>query len=249
MKNLKNKRFTLIELLVVIAIIAILAAMLLPALNKARDKAKQINCVSNLKTNQLFMGLYASDYNDIYITWSSYLYTTYRTPAYYAYSWAGNLQGSGYMKNVKTAVCPSSANQNPLDTGGLYLLNVYGAFVNAADFERYGEEFALVDSRFKGIDAKRVKHPSSLPILADAHSGHSAHTNSNYDQFYIWSPNSSGGPYLMYAVHNGMINAAFLDGHAASHMPLDMKAKNKINASDGGVFYWYSKSGVRIGPF
>ena len=100
-----KKRFSLIELLVTIAVIAILAGLLLPALNSARQKAKAISCVSNLKQSALNISLYSSD-NDHTMMMND-------TSSHWL-SWAGYLAFTGYVKTTDTTVfCPSAPPRPP----------------------------------------------------------------------------------------------------------------------------------------
>jgi len=108
--NVRSKRFTLIELLVVIAIIAILAAILLPALNQARDRAKRISCTSNLKQIGLAWGSYAGDYNSQYPKYGAgflnWPFGWFYIPGDNVWGY-GSLYKGGYLTNEKIYYCPS----------------------------------------------------------------------------------------------------------------------------------------------
>ena len=112
---MRRSAFTLVELLVVIAIIAILAAILFPVFARAREKARQSNCLSNFKQIGLAHLMYAQDYDERFTKFQGYWSSDNWDGAAGVY-WYDRL--APYVKNTQIFACPSEGDHANATAGG-----------------------------------------------------------------------------------------------------------------------------------
>ncbi|MGA2139777.1 MAG: type II secretion system protein [Verrucomicrobiia bacterium] len=213
----KAGAFTLIELLVVIAIIGILAAMLLPALNKAREKANAVNCLGNMHQWGLALGMYCDDWQD----YMPYEGDTPRAPidsGYNLEAWFNIL--SGYvgtppLKNLYPPIAPDTSKIPVPGLKSLYLCasvrtpstTYTGAPGTSNPYFSYAMNRVLTGLSGKVYKRAICDKPSDTIFLSESENNAYCFT----DGYYI-GPNAPAP--VVPPRHSGGMNFVFVDGRA-----------------------------------
>ncbi|MBU0610273.1 MAG: prepilin-type N-terminal cleavage/methylation domain-containing protein [Armatimonadetes bacterium] len=192
---MRDRGFTLIELLVVIAIIAILAAILFPVFAKAREKARQSSCLSNMKQLGLAQLQYVQDYDETFVlvvqypgTWTNY-FPTLLTP---------------YVKNDQIWICPS--RMGPYATPA-YVKGAYPHYGMTCSFFRACRPPAASGCR-GGVPLTlgKIDQPAQTPLQTES-TPYNDGSVPSYGSYRV-----ANDRYQLYP-HNEGRNTLFCDGH------------------------------------